>query len=291
MNISPGSGSRPCRSRRRLNARAVGEEGKIVKPGTEAVSSALPGMSFKDHFSVQADAYAKFRPRYPAVMFEYLGSIAPSKRLAWDCATGNGQAAVELAKVFERVIATDASEKQIAQANARENIEYRVASAEASGLAADSIDVIMVAQALHWFDLERFHSEVQRVLKPRGIFAASAYRFFRITPAIDELVSHRYYDEIVGPYWPPERTSIEKFEEIPFPFTEAAAPGFEMIAEWKMADLVGYLRTWSSTQRYMAARGRDPLDQIASSLAAAWGDPDQARRVVWPLTLRVAIKP
>src|SRR6266513_4851400 len=149
-------------------------------------------MSFKDHFSKQAADYARFRPRYPREMFEYLGRIAPSRALAWDCATGNGQAAVGLAAVFERVIATDASEKQIANAQPHERVEYRVAPAEESGLESSSVDVIMVAQALHWLDFSRFYAEVRRVLKNKGAFAASAYKFLHVTPQIDDLVNQRY---------------------------------------------------------------------------------------------------
>ena len=247
-------------------------------------------MTFKDHFSKQAADYAKFRPRYPRELFEYLGSVAPSRALAWDCATGNGQAAVELAEVFDRVIATDASEKQIANAEPQDRVEYRIASAEESGLESDTIDLIMVAQALHWFDLPRFYEEVPRVLKSKGVFAASAYKFFHITPEIDPLVNHRYYDKVVGPFWPPERTLVEKFEELPFPFSEIQTPSFEMIAQWNLEHLLGYLRSWSATQRCIAAKNRDPLEIIAGELRAAWGDAKEPRRVVWPLTLRVGIK-
>jgi ubiquinone/menaquinone biosynthesis C-methylase UbiE len=247
-------------------------------------------MTFKDHFSKQAADYAKFRPRYPRELFEYLGSVAPNRALAWDCATGNGQAAVELAEVFDRVGATDASEKQIANAQPHERVEYRVARAEESALESASIDLIMVAQALHWFDLDRFYDEVRRVLKSNGVFAASAYKFFHITPEIGRLVNHRYYDKVVGPFWPPERTLIEKFEELPFPFSEIQTPSFEMIAQWNLEHLVGYLRSWSATQRFIAANQRDPLEKIAAELGAAWGDTKQTRRVVWPLTLRVGIR-
>src|SRR5213592_4610043 len=151
-------------------------------------------MTFKDHFSKQAADYAKFRPRYPRELFEYLGSVAPSRALAWDCATGNGQAAVELAKVFDRVIATDASEKQIANAEPQDRVEYRIASAEESGLESDTIDLIMVAQALHWFDLDLFYAEARRVLKPKGLLAALAYNLLQIEAAIDEIMN-RFYRE------------------------------------------------------------------------------------------------
>src|SRR5258707_12485091 len=146
-------------------------------------------MNFKDHFSKQAADYAIFRPGYPHELFDYLGSIAPSRQLAWDCGTGSGQAAVGLALVFDRVIATDASEKQIANAQQHEHVEYRVSPAEDSGIDSGTVDLIMVAQALHWFVLSRFYAEAQRVLKPDGVFAASAYNLLQIEPVIDKVVN------------------------------------------------------------------------------------------------------
>ena len=170
-------------------------------------------------------------------MFEYLGTIAPARRLAWDCATGNGQAAVELANVFDRVIATDASEGQIANAEPRERVEYRVAPAEKSGLETAKFDIVMVAQALHWLNHNQFYPEVGRVLKEDGVFAASAYNHLRTDKLIKEIIK-RYYYEIVGPYWPPERALIEKFSEIPFPFPERKTLEFEIAAEWNLEHLM-----------------------------------------------------
>ena len=247
-------------------------------------------MSFKDHFSRQAADYAIFRPGYPRELFDYLGSIAPGRQLAWDCATGNGQAAVGLALVFDRVIATDASEKQIANAEQHERVEYRIAPAENSGIESETIDLIVVAQALHWFDLDRFYAEAQRVLKPDGVLAASAYNLLQIEPVIDEVVN-RYYYEVVGSFWPPERKLVERFADLAFPFQEIDPPKFEMTAWWNLDHLVGYLRTWSSTQRFIAAKGSDPLNQIMDELRAASGAPEQTRNVVWPLILRVGRKP
>jgi SAM-dependent methyltransferase len=246
-------------------------------------------VAFKDHFSKQAAGYAKFRPRYPQKLFDYLGSIAPHRQLAWDCATGNGQAAVGLASLFERVIATDASERQIANAQSHERVEYRVARAENSGIGSETIDLIMVAQALHWFDLDRFYAEVLRVLKNNGVVAASAYNLLHIEPAVDEIVN-RYYYEVVGPFWPPERGLVEQFADLPFPFNEVDAPKFEMTGQWNLDHLLGYLRTWSSTQRFIAAKGTDPLDQITNDLRSAWGTPQRRRRVRWPLVVRIGRK-
>jgi SAM-dependent methyltransferase len=246
-------------------------------------------MTFKDHFSKQAADYAKFRPQYPQKLFDYLGSIAPSYQVAWDCGTGNGQAAVGLASVFDRVIATDASEKQIANAQSHQNVDYRVASAENSGIESETLDLIMVAQALHWFDLGRFYGEVRRVLKSNGVLAASAYNLLHIEATIDDVVN-RYYYEVVGAFWPPERKLVEQFADLPFPFHNVDAPKFEMTAQWNLDHLIGYLRTWSSTQRFIAAKGSDPLEQITDELRAVWGDSQQTRNVIWPLVLRIGIK-
>jgi SAM-dependent methyltransferase len=247
-------------------------------------------LAFKDHFSKQAAGYAKFRPRYPQKLFDYLGSIAPSRQLAWDCATGNGQAAVGLASVFDYVIATDASEKQIVNAQPHEIVDYRLALAENSGIGSETIDLIMVAQALHWFDLDRFYAEVRRVLKPDGVLAASAYNLLHIEKAIDEVVN-QYYHEVVGPFWPPERRLVEQFANLFFPFHEIDAPKFEITAHWNLDYLLGYLQTWSSTQRFIAAKGGDPLEQIIDDLRTTWGKPGQTRRVTWPLIVRIGRKP
>lgn len=246
-------------------------------------------MTFKDHFSKQAADYAKFRPSYPQELFDYLGRIAPSRQLAWDCGTGSGQAAVALASVFDRVIATDASEKQIANAQPHGRVEYCVAPAENCDIASGKVDLTMVAQALHWFDLDRFYAEARRVLKPNGVLAASAYNLLHIQPAIDDVVNRYYYD-VVGPFWPPERKLVENFGDLPFPFHEIEPRKFEMTAQWDLEHLVGYLRTWSSTQRFIAARCSDPLEQITDGLSGAWGDRQQTRNVTWPLVVRVGVK-
>jgi SAM-dependent methyltransferase len=199
-----------------------------------------------------------------------------------------GQAAVGLASVFDRVFATDAGEKQIANAQSHEMVEYRVAPAENSGIGSETIDLLLVAQALHWFDLDRFYAEARRVLKPEGVLAASAYNSMHIEPAIDDVVN-RYYYEVVGPFWPPERRLVEQFAHLPFPFQEIDPPKFEMTASWDLAHLVGYLRTWSSTQRFNAAKGGDPVKEISDELGSAWGAPERTRNLSWPLTLRVGV--
>ena len=190
--------------------------------------------------------------------------------------------------MFDRVIATDASENQIANAQPHKIVEYRVAPAENSRIGSETVDLIMVAQALHWFDLNRFYAEAGRILKSDGVLAASAYNLLHVEPGIDEVVN-RYYYEVVGPFWPPERKLVEQFADLPFPFHRVDAPKFEMTAQWNFDHLLGYLQTWSSAQRFIAAKGSDPLEQILDELRSAWGNAKRTRHVLWPSTLRVGI--
>jgi SAM-dependent methyltransferase len=244
-------------------------------------------MIFKDHFSGHAADYAKFRPDYPPELFDHLASISPSRELAWDCGTGNGQAAVGLATHFSNVIATDASAQQIESARPHPRITYRVAPAEKSGIDSDSVDLVLTAQALHWFDLDRFFTEAKRVIKGNGELAISNYLHVRISPEIDAIVS-RFYHEMTGPFWPPERDLVEtNFERIKFPFPELPSPQFEMRQQWNLGQLAGYLGTWSATKKFIAARGFDPVDALLEELRAVWPKPETPREVTWPLHLRV----
>jgi SAM-dependent methyltransferase len=242
--------------------------------------------AFKDHFSGHAAAYAAFRPRYPETLFDFVAGLPAGRRLAWDCATGNGQAALGLAAHFQRVIATDASAAQIAEAEPHPRIEYRVAPAEGSGLPDGSVDLVTVAQALHWFDFDRFYAEVRRVLAPGGILAVWSYNLVRIEPALDRLLDH-FSTAVVGSYWPPERRWVdEDYRTIPFPFVELPTRLFALEETWDLPRLLAYLRTWSSVTRCRQATGGDPVAEVAPRLAAAWGDPTAARTVRWPLALR-----
>lgn len=242
---------------------------------------------FKDHFSTASERYAAFRPDYPAELYAWLASLSAERNLAWDCATGSGQAALGLVPHFQRIVATDASAEQIRHAAPHARIDYRVATAEASGLADASVDLIAVAQAAHWFDLPRFHAEAKRALKRNGVIALWGYGRM-VLPGELDAPFQRFYAETVGPYWPPERALIDDaYKSLPFPFTEIAAPDFAIKVEWALPRLVAYLSTWSAVKAYQGSQKHDPLPALAAELEPLWGETDAALRLSWPLFLRV----
>ena len=243
---------------------------------------------FKDHFSRSAAEYSAFRPAYPDGLFEWLAAHTAGHDLAWDCATGNGQAARGLARHYTEVVATDASAGQLEHALVHPRIRYRVAAAEHSGLEDSTVDIVTVAQALHWLPLTPFFAEVQRVLAPGGLVAVWGYGLPTASSAGLDRELQRFYDAIVGPYWPPERRLVdEQYRTVHFPFVEIAVPPFAIEQPLTRRGLEGYLRTWSATQRYSSAHPNDdPLDQIAPVLAAAWPEPDDVRLVRWPMFMR-----
>lgn len=247
-----------------------------------------PSPPFADHFSALAPAYAAARPTYPEELFAWLGDLGPSRRVAWDCAAGNGQATVPLAAVFDEVIGTDASAAQLAQAPPHPRVRYRVAVAHASGLAPVSVDLVTVAQALHWLDVPAFFEEASRVLVPRGIIAVWCYGLPRIGEQRVDRALDRYYHETVGPYWCPERRLVETgYRTVSFPFDELEAPAFEMAHDWTLHQLLAYVATWSATARFRDNEGHDPVVSLAAGLEPAWGDAARVRRIRWPLSLRV----
>jgi ubiquinone/menaquinone biosynthesis C-methylase UbiE len=243
---------------------------------------------FHDHFSAVANRYADFRPHYPAGLFDYLATLVPRNSVVWDCACGNGQATLDLAERFARVIGTDASKDQIASASAHDKVEYRVATAEQSGLPDESVGLVTVAQALHWFDLERFYVEVRRVLRPKGVLAVWAYGINEVEGGAVNALVQDYYSNIVGPYWPAERRLVEEgYRTIPFPFDAITPPLFRMEAGWTLEQLLGYFSTWSATNRFKKATGQDPLPTLAVKLTEVWGEVESPRRVTWPLSVRI----
>lgn len=239
----------------------------------------------KDNFSKQAAAYAQFRPHYPDAMIDCILQYVGRRDCALDVATGNGQVAVLLAQHFKRVDATDISQKQLDRATPMPNVHYRVEAAEHTNFAAHHFDLITVAQAIHWFDFVPFYIEIERILKPDGIFAVLGYGMLTTNPDTDSILRD-FYRNIVGPYWDPERRYIdEKYQTIPFPFDEIPSPAFVNTFIWEFQQLTGYLETWSATQHYIKANGKNPVDLIRADLETSWRHSN--KEVVFPLLLRI----
>lgn len=244
-------------------------------------------MNFKDHFSGQASDYAKYRPGYPPELFYYLTTLCRERKTAWDCGTGNGQAALRLAEHFRTVIATDPSEKQIKNAVPHERIFYQVSPAERTSIERSTVDLVTVAQAVHWFNFPEFYKEVRRVGKPGGILAVWCYGLLKVSAEIDAVID-RFYSDTAGAYWPPERKWIdENYRTLPFPFQEIAPPPFSMSDEWDLLEMQGYLSTWSAVQQFIKVNSFNPIDGLVEKLQSVWGTESQKRKITWPLHLRI----
>jgi SAM-dependent methyltransferase len=234
-------------------------------------------------FGARADAYASFRPQYPEALFDWLAGHSPGRQRALDIACGNGQASRPLRQHFAQVLACDASVEQLRAAEDLAGIELFAASAEAQPLAGASLDLIVVAQALHWFATPAFFAEVARLLRPGGLFCAWCYGLMRIDDALDSLIDEFYRSTLAG-YWPDGRASVDAgYRDIQAPFPRIAPPAFAIEAHWTFDHLTGYLRTWSAVQRWERQQGRDPVAELTPALRQAWGNINQPRFVRWPL--------
>lgn len=248
-------------------------------------------MADKDLFSQHAEAYALYRPTYPRALFNYLAGLCADHSCAWDCATGNGQAALALTPYFQRIIATDLSPQQLRLAPRHPRLDYRVATAENSGLAPQSVNLITVAQAMHWFTTDAFFQEVQRVLAPAGIFATWCYALQHVNEDFDRIL-RQFYEQALAPYWEPERILVEQgYAGIQLPFQELETPRFTMQAEWDLDQYLGYLRTWSAVRKAMCLSGKDPLIPFIQQWESTWGPTGSKLQVEFPLFLRVVRRP
>jgi ubiquinone/menaquinone biosynthesis C-methylase UbiE len=241
----------------------------------------------KDNFSTDADKYAQFRPAYPQELFDFLVSLVHHRERAWDCGTGNGQVAVELARTFARVDATDISAAQLQSAIPHDRIDYSVQPAEKTVFPDASFDCITVAQAIHWFDFDAFYAEVNRTIRPGGVLAVIGYDLVRFGPPLDAALD-AFYRDVVGPYWDRERHYIdEQYNTIPFPYTDIPSPQFENVLEWSFDHLIGYISTWSAVKHCQKALGRDPVEAARTELKKNWGANDM-KKGRFPILLRVA---
>lgn len=246
-------------------------------------------MSNTQLFSSVASEYSRFRPGYPEELFDWLAEVAPARDAAWDCGCGSGQASVPLAGRFAQVFATDPSAQQISAARQHPRVRYSVEPAERSRLPDAAVDLVTVAQALHWFDVEAFYAEARRVARPGAVLAVWNYPRPEFTdPELDRRFLG-FYSGVVGPYWPPERRHVEaNYTTLPFPFEELPHPGFALRLRWNLEQVLGYVSSWSATARYREARGSDPVPLLHAALAPAWPGGEQHADIRMPIGLRAA---
>jgi SAM-dependent methyltransferase len=244
-----------------------------------------PPQARGDHFSGVSSGYAEFRPRYPRALFEFIADVAPNHDRAWDCGAGNGQASIDLAESFRQVVGSDLSAAQIGHAPAHTRISWVVAAAEAAPIAKKSVDVVTIAQALHWFDHARFYGEVRRVSVPGAAIVAWTYCPSKMEGEPGAIHDRLMFETLRG-YWPPERWHVDTgYRSIPFPFERIEAPVLRLDERWPLTQLTGYMRTWSATSRYRKQHGVDPVVAVERELRAVWGDPDERRPISWPLVV------
>jgi hypothetical protein len=238
-----------------------------------------------DRFSGHADLYAQYRIDYSPDLYDFILSFVAVRHTAWDCATGNGQVAGALAHFFDQVEATDISETQLARAVQEPNIRYQISPAEQTPFADQTFDLITVAQALHWFDVDAFHREVRRVAKPGAVIAEWGYGLVQISDALDPVLIN-FYRNHIGPYWDPQRKYIDNaYATLPFPFADLQQKEFLVRREWALERFLNYLRTWSAVRQYIYENDEDPVTNLASELAPHWGDAERA--IQFPVFLRL----
>ncbi len=239
----------------------------------------------KDNFSQHATQYALYRPDYPEVLYSYILGLCKERKIAWDCGTGNGQVATKLSEYFEQVYATDISEKQLSNAIKKENIHYSLQPAERTSFSKNFFDLIVVAQAIHWFDFDLFYQEVKRTIKPNGLLIVVGYGLLKVNPEIDEIIN-TFYHNTIGPYWDAERHYIdEEYKTIPFPFEELSGPDMLSILDWSFEHFMGYINTWSAVQHFIKEKGYNPVEQLAQDILPFWPE-QEIKKVSFPILLR-----
>lgn len=241
----------------------------------------------KDYFSQRSESYAKYRPVYPTELYQYILSYVTEKNLAWDCGTGNGQTAAALSPYFSKVWATDISQQQLNHAVKLPNVSYSLEPAEHASLQDNSVNLICISQALHWFNFTQFYKEVKRVAAPRAVIAAWSYNLFN-ADNFTNAITEAFYRDTLKNYWDVERQYVDDgYKNIPFPFENIESPAFAIQVKWTLDELTGYLETWSAVQKFITENNYNPVPHIADKLKKRW-PANEKRKILFPLKLKLA---
>ncbi len=240
-------------------------------------------------FSQGGNNYANFRPQYPKDLIDYLLSLVSNKNVLLDVGCGNGQISKMMTPYFKTTLGLDSSLNQLLNAITFDAF-YVCANAEQLPIKSASTDLIVVAQAAHWFNLDSFYQEVNRVLLKNGILALVSYGEIILDSDLNLYFSKFYYQDIYK-YWPPQRRLVDSgYADIAFPFDDLDYPKIEINYYWDLNQFLGYILTWSAIKN-MAQQGHIHLfDTFARNLAAIWGPPESKRLISWPINMRVGRK-
>jgi len=239
-------------------------------------------------YSSFAMQYAQSRPGYPEGLFKYLASLVEKRGIAWDCATGSGQAALSLANFFDKVVATDISHAQVKNAFRHPGIHYLVCLSERTCIGNNSVDLITAASAVHWFNLPAFYKEAERIMKPGGILAVWTYHVGYVEPPLDKLFL-RFYTNIISPFFAEGARLVDnRYEDINLPGTQIESEEFFVSADWNVYNLLNFIQSWSGTQQYIKEVGQNPVDLLYEELIKLWGDPKNIHTIHWPLFIKIS---
>jgi len=240
----------------------------------------------ESRFSEQSDLYARYRPEYPSKLYRFIFEHLHAKNQAWDCATGSGQVAKVLSEPFNQVTATDISEEQLSHATQEANIRYMVAPAEDSGLPPDCFDLVTVAQAIHWFDINRFYTEVRHVAKEKALLAVIGYGMLRISPELNPIVD-ALYEEAFSYYFSENRRYLDQhYRNLPFPFEEIPTPEFNTQFQWSLEELEGYFNSWSAVQKMKSEMSYNPVINTMRKLRERL-PAGESLKVTFPMFMRL----
>ena len=236
------------------------------------------------YFEQNGDNYARYRPDYPPELATFLAKQCRATQLALDVGCGTGQLSARLAAHFDQVMATDVSKDQLRNAVPHSAIHYRQGSAEHLEVTDCSADLIVAAQAAHWFDLPRFYAEVHRVAKPGALLALISYG----VPYLESTVNtcfQKFYWQVMPPFWPSERHHVETgYADLLFPFERLETPEIAIRREWNFGQFSGYIGTWSAVKVAMERGQQDQVGQAFRELEKFWGNPDRLKHIVWPVS-------
>ncbi|TGK78659.1 class I SAM-dependent methyltransferase [Leptospira montravelensis] len=229
-------------------------------------------------FNLESEKYFLNRPRYPLELYSFINKHCNGNKLAWDCACGNGQVAIDLASYFEKIEASDINENQIINSFKHEKINYSIQNSENTYFPNNYFDLICAAQCLHWFNFQIYFNEVKRTLKKNGLFVTWGYSFFKIDNNIDNIIDSALF-KIIDPFWSDKNRILHKqYSGIEFPFTKINIPEVEMSLSWDLNQLLSYLQTWSAVKLYIDKYSDHLLENLRQLLSGHW--PENSKKKI-----------